>query len=755
MRDWLNARLQLLRRKAAGEPVTEMPGSASAPAPRSPSPWSLYQAGFTELAGEEAQARLAVQADDPDALLIQATLALDDKRTQEALAILHPLLERAPDNADAWSTLARTQSGNRKLARESLAKALAAQRDHPQALAELALLAMAERRVDEATGLLARATGSGPRLAEAHLQLGEVHRAAGALEQAAQHYRRAVAAHAGAAQAHANLGALLKDRRKLAEADHHLQEALRIEPGLSQAAYNLAMLRIEQVRWAEADELLQQYLRAFPKDADAHYWRGNARMGQGDAQTARVEYQSAIKLQVQHAQARWGWLMAQLPAVAQNEAEQQQAAAAFARELDKSKAWFRTSGGADPWRAVGAIQPFYLAYLPGNHRAVLQSYGALCTQLMERWARKVGVPAPVAPHGGKLKVGIVSAHIQAHSVWHALLKGWLQHLDPKQFELHVFHTGSVQDDETQWAAQRARLHHNLGDWTAWAQAISNAQFDVLIYPEIGMDSTTVRLSLLRLARVQLASWGHPITTGLSTMDGYISAAAFEPADAAEHYVEPLLALPRLGCAYRPYGTAPRAPDLRELGLPVGDRVLLCPGVPQKYAPADDKLWIDIARRCAPCKLVFFRASADHASALLERRLRAAFAEAGVEFDRHVLFVPWQSQAQFFGLLQRADVFLDSIGFSGFNTAMQAIECGTPVVAWQGDFMRGRFAAAVLEQLGLGEWVASDHAGYVERVARLCSDAEARPDMVRKIESRRDSLMNNRSAVDALAQVLAQ
>ncbi len=61
-----------------------------------------------------------------------------------------------------------------------------------------------------------------------------------------------------------------------------------------------------------------------------------------------------------------------------------------------------------------------------------------------------------------------------------------------------------------------------------------------------MDQMTARLAALRLAPVQLAAWGHPITTGFPTIDGYLSAAAFEPGDAQEHYRERLVPLPEVG-----------------------------------------------------------------------------------------------------------------------------------------------------------------------------------------------------------------
>ncbi|MDB5861467.1 MAG: putative O-linked N-acetylglucosamine transferase, family, partial [Ramlibacter sp.] len=617
---------------------------------------------------------------------------------------------------------------------------------------ERALAALAKGKVDIASALLARARASGRRGAEAHYQLAESLRP-GSAAAAQQHYRLALAADPGHALAHANLGALLKEQGSAVEAARLLERALELRPELPEAAFNLAMLRIDQRKWRQAEELLARFLAAQPRDADGHYWRANALMGLGDAAGARLAYAAALRAAPQYAQARWGLVMAQLPAIALSEEEQQQGVAAFARELGALQQWVRDHPKADMVRAVGAQQPFFLPYVEQDHRPLLQQYGALCASLLAGWARKVGVPAPAPAARGKLKVGIVSAHIHAHSVWHAVLRGWLEHLDPARFELHLFHTGSARDAETEWAARRVPLHQRLGEWTAWAKAISDAKFDVLIYPEIGMDAATVRLASLRLARVQLAGWGHPITSGLPTLDGYLSAEAFEPPGAQQHYSERLIALPRLGCAYRPYGTAPQKIDIASLGVQPRDRLLICPGIPFKYAPRDDALLVEVARRCQPCKLVFFRPADDAHADRLAQRLRAAFTAAGLDFEACVLFVPWQSQAAFFGLLQRAHVFLDTVGFSGFNTVMQAIECGTPVVAWEGRFMRGRFASGVLRQMGLQEWVADSVDAYAQKVASLCADDAARAAVSKQIRERRGALYNDKGSVDALAAEL--
>lgn len=719
-------------------------------------PLALYHAGERERAERIAGERLARDPADRTGLLTQALLLVDRGRGKDAMHIAERLLATDAKDAQALLVLGRAQAaaGRRKPALDALQEAARLRGADAPVQAELALLALAEGRLDDAARQLAPVRASGPRFSRAHAELGLALLQRGGLEAGAEQLRRAVAADDDNATAHANLGAVLKDLGRNDEAAGALERALALQPQLPQATYNLAMLRLDRKDWPGAAQLLRSYLATNARDAEAHYWLGNACMGLGDAAAARAAYEAAVRSDGQHARARWGLAMAQLPVIPSSADEQLQGLVAFGQELARVQDWVQKQAKGEAWQAVGAQQPFYLAYFPGNHAPLLRRYGALCGELMGAWARKSHLPAPAKPASGRrIRVGIVSAHIHGHSVWHAIVRGWLEHLDPQRFELHLFHTGKLRDAETEAATGRVeRLHHGLGDWTAWVRAIGEVQPDVLVYPEIGMDSVTVRLAALRLARVQLAAWGHPLTSGLPTLDGYVSAQALEPAGAQAHYSEPLHALPRLGCAYRPYGTKPLPPDLSAWGIAADDRLLLAAGTAFKYAPQDDALWAEVARRCTPCKLVFFRGQDAHAERL-EQRLRAAFGAAGVDFDTTVRFVPWQSQAGFFGLLQRAEVLLDTVGFSGFNTAMQALECGTPVVAWEGEFLRGRLASGILRTLALDEWVARSHEEYAAKIARLCGDAGLRQQVREQIATRRASLYDDRAAVDAFAELL--
>ena len=600
---------------------------------------------------------------------------------------------------------------------------------------------------------LSLALRQAPASAEASFHLGNQHCSQGRIDDAERAFRDAIKMRPGYADALNNLGSLLKDSGRIAEAERALSDAVRCRPNFSAAHFNLGTLLMDLRRYGEAADHLRSSLAAEPTQADAHYWLGNACMALGDARAACAAYEAAIRLDPGHAKARWGLVMAQVPPVIDADTPPGAVVSAFTRALGEIKAWLHAHPRSDAHAIVGAQQPFYLAYIEGNHRHALGEYGQLCVDLMSQWAARVGLPKPAALSATRSRVGIVSSHIHNHSVWNAIVRGWVEHLDPR-FELHLFHTSGVEDGEAAWAERRvASLHRGPRDWLEWAKTISEARLDVLLYPEIGMDTSTLRLACLRLARVQLATWGHPITTGLPTLDGYLSAEAFEPAGAAAAYREALFSLPRLGCCYRPFRTPPAPVDLADFGVAAADRVLVCAGAPSKYGAQYDALWVEVAKQCRPCKLIFFRSEPPSLGAPFERRLASAFARAGVDFQAHVRFVPRLSQENFFGLLARSHAMLDSPGFSGFNTAMQAIECACPIVAWEGEAMRSRFASAILRQMGLDECVCNDPATFVARAVRLCDDKAYADELRGRIAARREPLFGDRGTVVALGELL--
>lgn len=65
-------------------------------------------------------------------------------------------------------------------------------------------------------------------------------------------------------------------------------------------------------------------------------------------------------------------------------------------------------------------------------------------------------------------------------------------------------------------------------------AVAELELDVLVYGEVGMERATYLLAHARLAPVQVAFWGHPITTAIDSIDYFLVSEAFLPASRGPH-----------------------------------------------------------------------------------------------------------------------------------------------------------------------------------------------------------------------------
>src|SRR5258706_71436 len=563
------------------------------------------------------------------------------------------------------------QQGRLKEAELLYEKVLGAQPDHFDALHFLGILRAQQGNAEAAFHLISLALERQPRSAEARSNLGNVLQGLGRYDEAIAGYDRALAINPGYIPALNNLGNALRDLGRPDAALASYDRALAIRPDDAEILNNRGNALTELNRHREAIKCYERAIESVPDYAEALSNLGTALAEQGKRREALDCYCKALALSPQSAETRWQRVMAILPNVAGVEENPTALREEFGRELAELEAWFKIERN-DVHEAVGAGQPFNLAYQEQNNRELLSRYGALCARLMQHWHGGPTFTEPGVAQSGALRVGIVSAHIRDHSVWTTIIKGWLQNFDRDRFEFHSFHVGSKHDEETAWAqSQSTSFEHGAKELRQWVDRILAKRLDVLIYPEIGMDAMTVRLASLRLAPVQAVAWGHPETSGLPTMDYYLSATALEPSNAQENYTEQLVAFPRLGCCYTPVPVTGANSDLAGLGLDPEAPILLCPGTPFKYAPQHDEVFIDIARRLGRCRFVFFVYERRELSEKLRQRLEFKFSQAGLALEDYCAFIPWQKRAEFHGLMKRADVFLDTIGFSGFYTANQA------------------------------------------------------------------------------------
>jgi predicted O-linked N-acetylglucosamine transferase (SPINDLY family) len=396
---------------------------------------------------------------------------------------------------------------------------------------------------------------------------------------------------------------------------------------------------------------------------------------------------------------------------------------------------------------------FLLAYQGEDDRELQRRYSSFAGTLIGA-ARPEWREARAIRFDGarRLRVGFLG-NIFRECTAGRYFEKWVTGLDPARFERFVYYTGPLADEFTRRIAAGCEHFATLrGAADECAPRILADQLDVLVLPEVGMHALTYDLAAMRLAPVQAAGWGHPVTTGSSTMDFYFTCDPMEPADAQAHYVETIVRLPGLGVDYSmpaPQPTITRA----QLGLPGDRRLYACAQSLFKVHPEMDDALAEILDRDAQAMLVFFQAGTRRVTEQLASRIQRALARRGVPPRGQLKFLPRMGGADFRRVLAAADVVLDTFRWSGGNTSIDAFAAGAPVVTLPGRFMRGRQTAGMLELMQVKELIARDVPSYVRNAIEVASDRELNAGLRRAIAERRGVLFDRPEAVSAFAEAL--
>jgi predicted O-linked N-acetylglucosamine transferase (SPINDLY family) len=606
------------------------------------------------------------------------------------------------------------------------------------AMVSLADALIGQGHLAEAEALTRDALLRAPDSALAHFCLGNVLRSASRLDEARASFERAVIAAPQFAAAHDNLGSVLQQLSQVAPAERAHREAIRLAPDDANAYINLGRLHVDANRFPEAESCYTKASLLDPGnvkilDRLAHVLRELGRPSE-----ARACYEKVLAIDPARLTARLGAAVLELPLAVNAIEEASTVTACFVAALDAIDALPHdcATPRIQQEDIAGIPLPFLLAYRNGNHRTALSQYGDLLARCFEP-----DVP-PLVPARKKTRLLIVTQHVRRHSVWDIVLRGLLVHIDREQFEIVLYHLDAKEDEETALAKTLVdiwRDRQSISTADGWVLSAKADQPDVILYPELGMSSITAFLAAHRLAPLQIASWGHPITSGLATIDCFLSGELLESECADAHYREKLVRLPGTGCCTeRQHVEAEKSPEIEALlAEKHGPRFVIAQRS-IKLDPSDDAVFARLARRVGDCTFfVFLDPIAPWATALVIERLRRAFEAEGVAASARLVQLPWLSEEAFLWLLDECDVFLDCPNFSGYTTAWQALNRGLPIVTLEGEYLRQRLAAGLLRQVGLPETIAQSPEEYIliaERLARDCTDPDRRSELREKIRT---------------------
>jgi len=591
--------------------------------------------------------------------------------------------------------------------------------------------------------------------ARAWNNVGNAERAAGRAQAAEAAFERASIVDPRYALAFANLGALRRERGDDAGADAALTRALELDPGQRVALLALAGLRRQQGAVDADVALYRQAAQRTPRDANVFLQLGGTLAERDDLAGARDAYDAALARDPTLLRAAIGRALT-LPMVPADAVDVNAARQRYADGLAQLTQDLPARAHAMPAeRLLDELRwtNFLLAYQGEDDRALQTRYGDLVTSLVARGAPEYARPVPKRARGPRLRVGFVSAFFRDGTVGR-YFEHWITDLPRERFEVHVFHLSSNRDALTERLAARADRFHACPRWrpSQMAPAIRAAHLDVLVFPEVGMDATTFAVAALRLAPRQVAAWGHPVTTGLPTVDAFFTSAPMEPDDADAHYREALVRLPGLGTRYA--APVQPVPASREaFGLPDDVPLLLCPQSLFKIHPDNDALFARVLQQAARAHLVLFEGGHPALTRTYLARLDRALGAVGIGRAGRVHVLRQCGHDDYLRLNGVCDAMLDTLRWSGGNTSLDALACGLPIVTLPGACMRSRKSAGMLAAIGVTEGVARDVDDYVRIASLLAREHAFRYDVASRIVAARAVLFDDARPVAALAAAL--
>jgi predicted O-linked N-acetylglucosamine transferase (SPINDLY family) len=530
-------------------------------------------------------------------------------------------------------------------------------------------------------------------------------------------------------------------------ANESFRAALALDPGNAEATLASARLIEESSQFDEALRLCQQALQRYPAHVSLLLQAGALQRSLGQFAAAQASWTKVLNAAPGHFPAWWQARLA-LPALYGSADEMAALRAAWLENIKKTEAELAGTRFS-PQGIVLAQTNFNLHYQCQNDREAQAIYGRVVTRIAAIRTAGLALPVRTPPSGPrKLRVGFVSAFFNLHTIF-KLFHGWITHLDRELFETHVFHFNGIRDKATDFLARHATTL-TAGDMPlpAAAQAIAKADLDIIIYPDIGMDALTQMLAALRLAPVQCQAWGHPVTSGLPAIDYFLSSELMEPEDAQAHYCERLVRLPGLSIRY------PEPDTIMAIcppGLTEGEGAFLfvCLQSLFKLLPLQDQLMARIAARAEGSRFIFISHPSPALTAHYQRRLEQAFHAAGVDPRGRLCFLPQLKYGEFLGLTRAAGVILDSVGWSGGNTTLEALSFAKPIVTLPGEFMRGRHTAAILRHIGVTDTVATNPDEYVNLAVQLAGDPAWRDEIAAKVRRNGPRAYHNDQPIRAL------
>ena len=351
----------------------------------------------------------------------------------------------------------------------------------------------------------------------------------------------------------------------------------------------------------------------------------------------------------------------------------------------------------------------------------------------------------------KIKIGFISEFFTDHTIM-KLFKGLIYKLNKEKFEVYVFYSDKtlpgksldeIKENTAIYNYKNVFLPKNFNEKVS---IIKNKNLDILFYTDIHISTNLYYLTLLRLAKKQITSWGHPETTGNDKIDYFLSSKLLETKNYKNRYSEQVLLSNYLPMFfYKPIvSNKLLKEDLSK------KNIYSCPQTLIKIHPKFDKIIKKILEKDRKAKIFFIKDYDEIFSKLLFFRLKKILSN---NIDR-IIFINKLSTEDFINHCGRASVLLDPYWFGAGNSFHESMYYGTPTVSMPTEYLKSRIVTGAYKQMNIeNPPIVKDEDEYVNKCIEIANSENLDLKMYYKNQAE-SNLFENIKFIDDAENILS-
>ena len=391
---------------------------------------------------------------------------------------------------------------------------------------------------------------------------------------------------------------------------------------------------------------------------------------------------------------------------------------------------------------------FPLSYQGKNNSLILKKQCELYRRLFPCLNYTSKYINTIKINNNKIKIGFISTNFFNQSVSRDRM-GIIRNLPRELFEVVVFFYFKPNDDLGNFIWDSDNTNIVLPDTNIFERRhiIEEQKLNILIYCDIGMAPDTYFLSYSRLAPIQCNTWGHSDTSGIDTIDYYLSSVYYEKDNnPEENYSEKLVLMNSLCTYYYKIIENPTFVNKNYFGFSDVTNIYLSSQVLFKLNPEYDKVINNILVNDPNGIVVFIKMNlGSYIQDILIKRLEKTLKHNMTRLH----LVEWQTcERDFYKLLSIADVIIDPYPFGGCNTSFSAFSMGIPIVTMPADMINGRFTYGLYKKMDIMDLVAHNFEDYVKLANKCAMDKSFRNEISQKIKDNIHLIFNEVDSINA-------